>query len=51
MNCCAEPGGIGHLILTGRSGIFSHADAKKRIHRFAAEVPPRLHESPPVVAA
>jgi hypothetical protein len=50
MNCGAEPG-LGHPIFIGRSGFLSRTEAKKRIHRFALEVPLRLNESPPAAAA
>jgi alkanesulfonate monooxygenase SsuD/methylene tetrahydromethanopterin reductase-like flavin-dependent oxidoreductase (luciferase family) len=39
-------GGFGHLILMGRSGFMTHAEAEKGIKLFAREVLPRLHEIP-----
>ena len=37
-------GGFEHLILMGRSGFMTHAEAEKGIRMFASEVLPRLRE-------
>ena len=37
-------GGFGHLILIGRSGFMTHAEAEKGIRLLAKEVLPRLKE-------
>jgi alkanesulfonate monooxygenase SsuD/methylene tetrahydromethanopterin reductase-like flavin-dependent oxidoreductase (luciferase family) len=41
-------GGFGHLVMIGRSGFMTHAEAEKGITRFAKEVLPRLREVAPV---
>jgi hypothetical protein len=41
-------GGFGHLVMIGRSGFMTHAEAEKGIKRFAQEVLPRLREIAPV---
>jgi alkanesulfonate monooxygenase SsuD/methylene tetrahydromethanopterin reductase-like flavin-dependent oxidoreductase (luciferase family) len=41
-------GGFGHLVMIGRSGFMTHAEAEKGIKRFAQEVLPRLKEITPV---
>lgn len=41
-------GGFGHLVMIGRSGFMTHAEAEKGITRFAKEVLPRLREIAPV---
>jgi alkanesulfonate monooxygenase SsuD/methylene tetrahydromethanopterin reductase-like flavin-dependent oxidoreductase (luciferase family) len=41
-------GGFGHLVMIGRSGFMTHAEAEKGIMRFAKEVLPRLREVAPV---
>jgi alkanesulfonate monooxygenase SsuD/methylene tetrahydromethanopterin reductase-like flavin-dependent oxidoreductase (luciferase family) len=41
-------GGFGHLVMIGRSGFMTHAEAEKSIKRFAQEVLPRLQEVAPV---
>jgi hypothetical protein len=41
-------GGFGHLVMIGRSGFMTHAEAKKGITLFAKEVLPRLREVAPV---
>jgi len=42
-------GGFEHLILMGRSGFMTHAEAEKGIRLFAREVLPRLREVSPAV--
>jgi alkanesulfonate monooxygenase SsuD/methylene tetrahydromethanopterin reductase-like flavin-dependent oxidoreductase (luciferase family) len=41
-------GGFGHLVIVGRSGFMTHAEAEKGIKRFGREVLPRLQEIAPV---
>ncbi len=41
-------GGFGHLVMIGRSGFMTHAEAEKGISLFAREVLPRLKEIAPV---
>ena len=41
-------GGFGHLVMIGRSGFMTHAEAEKGIKLFAQEVLPRLREVAPV---
>ena len=41
-------GGFGHLVMIGRSGFMTHAEAEKSIKLFAQEVLPRLRASAPV---
>ena len=41
-------GGFGHLVMIGRSGFMTHAEAEKSIKLFAKEVLPRLREIAPV---
>jgi alkanesulfonate monooxygenase SsuD/methylene tetrahydromethanopterin reductase-like flavin-dependent oxidoreductase (luciferase family) len=41
-------GGFGHLVMIGRSGFMTHAEAEKSIKLFAQEVLPRLKEIAPV---
>ena len=41
-------GGFGHLVMIGRSGFMTHAEAEKGIKLFAKEVLPRLQEIAPV---
>ena len=41
-------GGFGHLVMIGRSGFMTHAEAEKGIKLFAREVLPRLKEIAPV---
>ena len=43
-------GGFGHLVMIGRSGFMTHAEAEKGISLFAREVLPRLKEIAPVTA-
>ena len=43
-------GGFGHLVMIGRSGFMTHAEAEKSIKLFAQEVLPRLKEIAPVTA-
>ena len=40
--------GFGHLVMIGRSGFMTHAEAEKGIARFAKDVLPRLKEIAPV---
>ena len=49
MSFYKEVGGFGHLIMVGRSGFMTHAEAEKGIRLFAGEVLPRLREIAPVV--
>jgi alkanesulfonate monooxygenase SsuD/methylene tetrahydromethanopterin reductase-like flavin-dependent oxidoreductase (luciferase family) len=44
-------GGFDHLIMVGRSGFLTHAEAEKGIQLFAREVLPRLREIAPVAVA
>jgi alkanesulfonate monooxygenase SsuD/methylene tetrahydromethanopterin reductase-like flavin-dependent oxidoreductase (luciferase family) len=41
-------GGFGHLVMIGRSGFMTHAEAEKGIKLFGQEVLPRLKEIAPV---
>jgi alkanesulfonate monooxygenase SsuD/methylene tetrahydromethanopterin reductase-like flavin-dependent oxidoreductase (luciferase family) len=41
-------GGFGHLVMIGRSGFMTHAEAEKSIKLIAKEVLPRLQEIAPV---
>jgi alkanesulfonate monooxygenase SsuD/methylene tetrahydromethanopterin reductase-like flavin-dependent oxidoreductase (luciferase family) len=41
-------GGFGHLVMIGRSGFMTHAEAEKSIRLFGQEVLPRLKEIAPV---
>ena len=41
-------GGFGHLVMIGRSGFMTHAEAEKGIKLFAQEVLPRLREIAPI---
>lgn len=50
MDFYARVGGFGHLVLIGRSGFMTHAEAEKGITLFAKEVLPRLKEIAPVTA-
>ena len=43
-------GGFGNLVMVGRSGFLTHAEAEKGITLFAKEVLPRLAEVKPVTA-
>jgi alkanesulfonate monooxygenase SsuD/methylene tetrahydromethanopterin reductase-like flavin-dependent oxidoreductase (luciferase family) len=43
-------GGFGHLVMVGRSGFLTHAEAEKGIKLFARELLPRLREIAPVIA-
>ena len=49
MSFYKEVGGFDHLIMVGRSGFLTHAEAEKGIRLFAQEVLPRLREIAPVV--
>ena len=48
MSFYKEVGGFDHLIMVGRSGFLTHAEAEKGIRLFAQEVLPRLREIAPV---
>lgn len=41
-------GGFGHLVMIGRSGFMTHAEAEKGLRLFAKEVLPRLKELAPI---
>ncbi len=43
-----EVGGFGHLVMVGRTGFMTHAEAEKGIKLFSKEVLPRLREIAPV---
>jgi alkanesulfonate monooxygenase SsuD/methylene tetrahydromethanopterin reductase-like flavin-dependent oxidoreductase (luciferase family) len=43
-----EVGGFDHLVMIGRSGFMTHAEAEKGLKRFAKEVLPRLQEVAPI---
>jgi len=43
-----QVGGFGHLVLVGRTGFMTHAEAEKGIKLFSKEVMPRLREIAPV---
>ena len=51
MDFRAKVGGFEHLILMGRSGFMTHAEAEKSIKLFAKEVLPRLREVAPAADA
>ena len=42
-------GGFGHLVMIGRTGFMTHAEAEKGIKLFSKEVLPRLREIAPVL--
>ena len=48
MDFYRKVGGFGHLVMIGRSGFMTHAEAEKGIKLFAKEVLPRLKELTPV---
>ena len=48
MDFYGKVGGFGHLVMIGRSGFMTHAEAEKGIKLFAKEVLPRLKELTPV---
>jgi len=50
MSFYREVGGFDHLIMVGRSGFLTHAEAEKGIRLFSKEVLPRLKEIAPVPA-
>lgn len=50
MDFYTRVGGFGHLVIIGRSGFMTHAEAEKGIKLFAKEVMPRLKEVAPVTA-
>ena len=47
MDFYTNVGGFGHLVIIGRSGFITHAEAEKGLKLFAKEVMPRLKEIPP----
>ena len=47
MDFYAKVGGFGHLVIIGRSGFMTHAEAEKGLKLFAKEVMPRLKEIAP----
>jgi hypothetical protein len=47
MDFYARVGGFGHLVMIGRSGFMTHAEATRGITLFAQEVLPRLREIAP----
>jgi len=51
MDFYRKVGGFGHLVMIGRSGFMTHAEAEKGITLFAQEVLPRLKGIPPVTAS
>ena len=48
MDFYRKVGGFGHLVMIGRSGFMTHAEAEKGSARFARDVLPRLKEIAPV---
>jgi alkanesulfonate monooxygenase SsuD/methylene tetrahydromethanopterin reductase-like flavin-dependent oxidoreductase (luciferase family) len=48
MDFYTEVGGFDHLVMIGRSGFMTHAEAEKGLKLFAKEVLPRLQEVAPV---
>jgi alkanesulfonate monooxygenase SsuD/methylene tetrahydromethanopterin reductase-like flavin-dependent oxidoreductase (luciferase family) len=48
MDFSDEVGGFGHLVMVGRTGFMTHAEAEKGIKLFSKEVLPRLREIAPV---
>src|SRR2546425_9224008 len=48
MDFYGKVGGFGHLVMIGRSGFLTHAEAEKGIRLFSTEVMPRLKEIAPV---
>jgi len=46
MDFYEKVGGFGHLVIIGRSGFMTHAEATKGIRLFAKEVLPRLKDLP-----
>ena len=50
MSFYKEVGGFDHLIMVGRSGFLTHAEAEKGIRLFSKEVLPRLRDIAPVPA-
>jgi alkanesulfonate monooxygenase SsuD/methylene tetrahydromethanopterin reductase-like flavin-dependent oxidoreductase (luciferase family) len=51
MDLYDDVGGFGHLVMVGRSGYMTHAEAQKNIRLFAREVLPRLQAIAPVTVA
>jgi alkanesulfonate monooxygenase SsuD/methylene tetrahydromethanopterin reductase-like flavin-dependent oxidoreductase (luciferase family) len=50
MDLYDDVGGFGHLVMVGRSGSMTHAEAQQNITLFAREVLPRLQAIAPVTA-
>jgi alkanesulfonate monooxygenase SsuD/methylene tetrahydromethanopterin reductase-like flavin-dependent oxidoreductase (luciferase family) len=50
MDLYEDVGGFGHLVMVGRSGYMTHAEAQRNITLFAREVLPRLRAIAPVTA-
>jgi alkanesulfonate monooxygenase SsuD/methylene tetrahydromethanopterin reductase-like flavin-dependent oxidoreductase (luciferase family) len=48
MDFADKVGPFGHLVMVGRSGPMTHAEAEKGIKLFSKEVLPRLKEIAPV---
>jgi len=48
MDLYEDVGGFGHLVMVGRSGYMTHAEAERGIKLFAKEVLPRLRAIAPV---
>ena len=51
MDLYDDVGGFGHLVMVGRSGYMTHAEAQKSIKLFAREVLPRLRAIAPVTVS
>lgn len=51
MDLYDDVGGFGHLVMVGRSGYMTHAEAQKSIKLFAREVLPRLPAIGPVTVS
>jgi len=51
MDFYGKVGGFGHLVLVGRTGFMTHAEAEKSIKLFSKEVLPRLREIAPATSA
>src|SRR5262249_12477496 len=51
MDFYEEVGGFGHLVMVGRSGFMTHAEAEKGIRLFSKEVMPRLREIAPITVS
>ena len=48
MDFYGKVGGFGHLVMIGRSGFMTHAEAEKGIKLCAKELLPRLKEIAPI---